>query len=419
VSLTVLNDPPGVSEAPPEAATVSHSRLSLVPTVPEIIAAVALVVQPINSTGTLSDYVSPSLKAATASAALGAVLLALVRERRRSHRSAGVSGSYVVAVLLIGLYLTWVIGVGLALYHLPVQRDQLALQAVFVVVVCVLLDRLRVGGMFVAAYWASAVLLVIGVVSGASSPWQGDSARASAGMHPITLGLTAAFVLVSSAIVFRGRSLALRLVVSALAGLALLLSFSRTAIVLTAVAVFVLWMSKIDRYVVARYLLGLWLALVGVVLIPGKIVSFLAQGDPNSLTSGTGRTVIWARIWAFRSEFQAHGYGFAALNDVNGPDLALQVANRGENAENALLQAFVMGGYVGAALWLLAIGYLVVFCLRGTGRRGEMVALLVTVLGGALTVHSLSGFGHPWTLLLAMLSFAMVRRRDPSGGVSG
>jgi O-antigen ligase len=367
-------------------------------------------VQPINSTGSLADYVTPTLKATTAIAALAVACLSLAVRRTRVT----LGRQYVVAIALVALYLTWVIGVGLAFYHLPVQRHELALQAAFVVAVCVVLDRLRLGGMFVASYWASVALLVIGIGSGASTPWQDGSDRASAGMHPITLGLTAAFVLISSLIMLRrDRSRRfLCLAVCALAVTALFLSFSRTALVLTALALFVLWMAKIDRFTIARYLLGLWCAIAAAVLIPGKIIDFLAQGDPQNLASGTGRTVIWARVWDFRPDFQLHGYGFAALNDMGGPDLALLTANRGENAENALLQAFVMGGYVGAALWLLAIGYIVVFCLRAGRPRGEMVALLVTVLGGGLTVHSLSGFGHPWTLLLALLSFALARRRQ-------
>jgi uncharacterized YccA/Bax inhibitor family protein len=74
-----------------------------------------------------------------------------------------------------------------------------------------------------------------------------------------------------------------------------------------------------------------------------------------------------------------------------------------------------MGGYIGAALWLIAITYIVAFCLRACRPRGEMIALLVTVLGGGLTVHSLSGFGHPWTLLLGVVSFALVRREQVAG----
>ena len=390
---------------------LSRPRLSLAPTLAECVAAVALVVQPINSTGPLSDYVTPTVKAVTAILALAVALVTLLV---RSDRSA-LGRGYLGAIALLGLYLAWPIAVGILFYSLPSQRHMLALQAVFVVAICVLLDRLRPGGMFVASYWASVVLLVIGVGSGASTPWQGGDVRASAGMHPITLGLTAAFVLISSIVVLRHRRLLLRLIVSSLAVIALLLSFSRTAIVLTAFAVFVLWMSKVDRYAVARYLLGLWLVVAGVILVPGQIIGFLAKGDPESLASGTGRTTIWLRIWDFRSNFQVHGYGFAALNDMNGPDLSLLVANRGSNAENALLQAFVMGGWIGAVLWIVAIGYVIVFCLHAVRPRGEIVALLVTVLGGALTVHSLSGFGHPWTLLLATLSFALACRELARG----
>ncbi len=406
----------GQDGAPTRRGRGARVRLSLKPSVAEVAVAAALVVQPINSTGALADYVTPTLKVLTAVGALLVAFLSLVVRRGHSRLGRG----YTVAIVLIAVYLTWVIGVGLLFYRLPFQRDMLALQAVFVVAVTVVLDRLRIGGMFVAAYWTSVALLVIGVASGAATPWQDGSDRASAGMHPITLGLTAAFVLISSLIMLRqhrGRRL-LWLVLCTIAVVALFLSFSRTALVLAALALFVLWMARVDRFTFARYLLGLWVSVAAAVFIPTKIVAFLAQGDPQSLSSGTGRTVIWARVWDFRPDFQLHGYGFAALNDGGGPDLALLTANRGENAENALLQAFVMGGYVGAVLWVLAVGYVVAFCLRAGRPRGEMVALLVTVLGGGLTVHSLSGFGHPWTLLLGMLSFARVRKEQSAGGTS-
>jgi hypothetical protein len=113
---------------------------------------------------------------------------------------------------------------------------------------------------------------------------------------------------------------------------------------------------------------------------------------------------MWARLLDVRSLYEAHGYGFGALNDLNGPDFNILLANFGQNAENALLQAFIMGGYPGAILWLVGVVLVLVHALRHTPRLSDTVALAVPVVGCALSVYSLAGFGHPWTLLLALVS---------------
>jgi O-antigen ligase len=222
-------------------------------------------------------------------------------------------------------------------------------------------------------------------------------------------------------------------VVLGLAGLHLLLVPARLRLVrrtgglaLFAVAVPVVWLAH-SRDGAVAFALGIcafiliwgwkagsgrgWLAFTAVTIAIAALVVFygpaaqwFVRGHPEEVSTLTGRVDAWRLLIGYVWNRPFLGYGAGALRAGFFPDPLLNGPLCCEHAHNALLEAAVNSGVVGALLWvgMVVLGIRSAWASRDES-RSLTISLWVALIINSITEAGAAGFGLHWYLLVALL----------------
>jgi len=231
-------------------------------------------------------------------------------------------------------------------------------------------------------------------------------------LHPNVLGITCAIAVVYLLFVRLYRMKVLQIGLTIIMIIALLATFSKTAIVATLVAIIVgFWLIRgVQRWLLLFLVFCIALAitwLIGDYLI-SQIRGYWDAGHAETLT---GRTVLWSWVLDRVNERPVFGYGYMVMKDVaafdsRAPSWTIPIAQ----AHNAYLDVLFTSGYVGLAffsmLWLycLRLLFLGVRELRESTLRAYYVATFVVLFVRSFTEGTLNlGFDF-WIALAAGLA---------------
>jgi O-antigen ligase len=160
---------------------------------------------------------------------------------------------------------------------------------------------------------------------------------------------------------------------------------------------------------------------IGGVLEFSSVAAWFTRGSSSDLTNLTGRLKLWHQVWPYVLQHPLFGWGPGALR--GGPlaeALRSTFGNSGQ-AHNALLEAALSAGLIGAMIWLVAFFSLGFALLRRSEKRSDLTlrrALWVGLAIGGITLSGAAGFGFDWFLLLA-LTCTLDDSRAPTGVPSG
>lgn len=378
----------------------------------------AFVFTAFNSGGTLSFLATQPIKIAAIALGLAAAVIVLAKGRPSPRFPLFVG---LVALLCVAFIVTSMVR------DIPQSRFLLMGQYLALVVACLVWLSVRPDRLLSVLYTASVAHLVLARVFNTSEQWSDGLTRLSGGSHPITLGFEACAVALTTIVAMFGPISGLRRVLlgalTAYSFYILVEAFSRQSLIAMAIALVVLAFALPGTFRWVRAMLSLAVAGGIVGLLGGDgIASLLGANELTDLSTATGRTDIWARVLPFFPDFAGLGYGYAALNDANGPDGAVYFASNGETAENAVLQVLLDVGAVGGVIWiaLLLVGVGVLLRARGESRTLALPAIPV-FLSSLLVASSLGDGGMQWWWFLALVSEAgasAVLRRRTAGAPS-
>jgi O-antigen ligase len=182
---------------------------------------------------------------------------------------------------------------------------------------------------------------------------------------------------------------------------------SRTAFVATIIAIFAALFVR-NRDVTAgagrRVFVLAGLVLGGLLVLSSHqtaLAKWFQSGD-TQLATLTNRTLIWNSIVPHALDHPFVGLGPGALRF--DPTLHFQATGLGQ-AHNALVEALIGGGVIGAALWICMMLALGRHVLGVFGQyRVLAVSLWLSCVIYSITMGQLAGFGMPWFLLMALLA---------------
>lgn len=196
---------------------------------------------------------------------------------------------------------------------------------------------------------------------------------------------------------------------------ALMLSGTRTALVLLALGLLIL--AALDAQSRSRVLALAIVALVALLVIPavqGLILEYLRRGqDPHTLATLTGRTTTWGDALAVWGQRPLIGYGYYAGHRF----LGFAAGRNLSNLDNMYIETLVDAGLVG-------LGALVVFLLTGVRRlvrsargnaRSFSIAVVLVALVGAAVNPSIQ---TPGVALIVVVGLLLPPWSRPAGGDS-
>ena len=325
--------------------------------------------------------------------------------------------------LLVPLVLYVVVtGAASLRFHLPGVRYEMFALMALAVAAYLICERHRPGSWLRITYRASVAGLVLAVVEGHRTVADTGVNRLTGTNSAIFLGFQASLVLIVAYMHVRGtggRGRLWPLLAMALGAYVLVESFSRTALISTALAAAVIFFfSGRQSRLVRGLVLAAMLLVVMLVAVP-VVIRYLGANHSETVFEASGRVNIWPRLLHHDTEPWA-GYGFGTLHDSLGPDQRLLYLNGGLQSENAALQAFLMGGFLAAALWLW-VAVRVLRSLWSVRSRAGGVALGVAVVIAlnAMASSALSGIAVDFWWLLAAASLADgVRARRRAGAAA-
>lgn len=300
--------------------------------------------------------------------------------------------------------------VAASLRSLPLRRHELLIQFLIGTVALIVAERCRRGSALRILLTVSVGHLVLASLLGKRAPSTVGIERLTGASHAITLGFESGILLLwaLSCLGRRHRHTGWLGLLIALAGYTLFASFSRTALIGTAVAVLVLWALRSRAPTVAGTVVRLLVGSLGVVamllLFGGRLLSYLQGRDTSDFSTASGRTAIWSNVWAYRNEYLVHGFGFGVLQSADGPDVDLYRATTGLPMEDSFLNALVMAGILGALLFsLLLLGVLMRSLMAARRHKAEFPACAaVLLLVFAVFSEDPSGPGIEWYWLLVI-----------------
>jgi O-antigen ligase len=189
-------------------------------------------------------------------------------------------------------------------------------------------------------------------------------------------------------------------------------AFSRAALISFTVGIVALVAFRVRRHRVAKVVGVVVLAWWAYQLAAERVVRFLGGNDLESVTGASGRYEIWDQVLSVNDQWW-RGWGFAALKYPDGPDWALFAATDQRPAENALLQAVLMGGVVAGLLWLWLAWRALRILWEARDVAGGATIYLGIVLSVAATFSvGLSGVSSDCWWLMAAFSFATALQKS-------
>lgn len=201
--------------------------------------------------------------------------------------------------------------------------------------------------------------------------------------------------------------------VTVVAGLALLLSNSRTSMALLLVILWFLWFCTEQRR-------GLFLTslLIGICAFPVVILNSEAiltavsrSGDITEITTGTGRSYIWSVVIQLIAEKPWFGWGYGSTLFIL-PEYSGDIRHTAPHAHNMLLQILVTTGFIGFGLF--AIAFLIrlhdALCARN---RTVLTMMAFVSLNGLTEASAFAGVANSATLAL-LISIAVPLGTSPT-----
>ncbi|MEM7478072.1 MAG: O-antigen ligase family protein [Planctomycetota bacterium] len=230
--------------------------------------------------------------------------------------------------------------------------------------------------------------------------------------HPTTAGSTASIGLlttVGAAVVWKTRwSLALILPAAAVHGGIMFAAYNRTALVIAAIAIAVVAILQLERFLLGVAMLSMatlytaWVlfdpAMELVQKVGGNSLQFLMRNQSSSeIADYSGRGELWAVMWESWQESPIIGHGYFVTSSTGGLDIWGRVNNY--TAHNFFLQALCTTGVVGLSILFLASVPLLATLLKS--RLGSTAERRVAAFCGSCFVWHLlwalpnSGFLGP------------------------
>lgn len=323
-------------------------------------------------------------------------------------RKPGIPSEVRRAAVPLTLYTVLLAGVSIS-WQLSSTRYQLLAAFVVAVAAFFLCEQSRPGSFADITYRVGALHVLLIVVNGDMQTQFGNGARLGGAISPVSVGFEATLVSVLAVARWRrreGRWPWLSLAVAGVSVYAVYASFSRAALISFAAGVVAVLIYRRPKRIVLKVTVAAVGLTVGYLYLADWVVGLLGRTPDSGLDSASGRYTIWEHIWV-TNEHWIRGHGFAALRYLTGPDAYLFEATARLPAENALLQAVVMGGVAAGLLWLgLFYRGLKVLWRARTASGGMSLFFAFTLLVNAVYSNGLSGSSAGIWWLLAAFSVA-------------
>ena len=231
------------------------------------------------------------------------------------------------------------------------------------------------------------------------------------------IGFIAAFAAAIAVLYFRsfgrfGRRLALALIPSAL--VCLVLSDNRSSMIALAAAV---WFSFVFRKNTSvKVLLSITLGMLAAAALAGfsdQIFAMLSRsGNPEEITSVTGRSAIWSVVIQMWAQRPVYGYGYTSALSILPLDPRLfHVA---AHAHNMYLELLFAGGVILLGLFLFALYHTirVIVRLRAVNEASLLLFFLLRGLTEATPFSGMVGFSSlAFTLTIALVVAQLASHR--------
>jgi hypothetical protein len=348
------------------------------------------------------------LTSSTVKLALGAAVLGFAAiEILVPRQSVRISTAPAIPVAHLSLYVAWNVVATLAAQVHGVRLQVLGILAISTIGL-IAVERTTPGSWVRIVYTVSLAHITITLLAGSDRAILTDAHRLEAGSSGVLVGFEALMVILVSAYFFvtNTRHRWFFIAGGALGLIALLLTFSRAALISAMISIAILLVFATPRHRVLRSAAVAVLGYLAYSRFSDDLIARLSGGNADSLYTASGRYTIWDAVLA---NFQnwGLGLGFTPLHDATNADQSLFAATGGLPVENALLQALITGGVVCAALWLLLAlrGLLQLWRLRGVAHGLSVAMIAPLVVSGVFSV-GLSGVGYEWWWLLFSFSLA-------------
>jgi exopolysaccharide production protein ExoQ len=189
----------------------------------------------------------------------------------------------------------------------------------------------------------------------------------------------------------------------------LVMTNSRTSIMMVAAILFVVYFVTWHRLYIAVLMLSVGLVALAIVLPAGDQVLMLLSrgGSMDEVTSMTGRTEIWYAVAKLAEAKPLMGYGYGSSVFVL-PQHEREIGFLTSHAHNLALQLFLTTGWVGVVLFALST-FAVALRAVSTGNR-TVFALLSFVLLNGITESS----GFTTLANICSLAFAIAATLPPA-----
>ncbi len=200
---------------------------------------------------------------------------------------------------------------------------------------------------------------------------------------------------------------------SAINGLALFMSDSRTSTIALFLALSVVFFARLSVARLSFIFLVAALCLLGAIIVDIEtfLAAFSRSGDASEITTGTGRSYIWKTSIELINQKPLTGWGYGSPVFIL-PQYADVIGHSPAHAHNMLLQVLFSVGYPG--MLLFALLYAIKFYYSVKWKDTFKIATLVFLLVNGLTEASIfRGVASLSTLIFAVvLGMEYLKRYD-------
>ena len=197
----------------------------------------------------------------------------------------------------------------------------------------------------------------------------------------------------------------------AILGLTLLLSNSRTSMLVALVVIGVHMLVRgRNLHILVGFLAAVFLLFLAVMPFSNDVLIALSRsGRADELATGTSRTLIWSVVTNLSWQRPLFGWGYGSSVFIL-PQYERFMGHAAPHAHNMILQLWFTTGFVGVVLFLVAImSRLTLAVMRG---ERMIIALLLYVILNGLTESS--AFGGIANITSVVLALAAVMREAPT-----